>query len=93
MTSIIYPIGYQDPVPSQVTMAQARLALNAIGKLTAVDTAIATLPEPQKTQATIKWDYSSYVSRTDPFTLELGAALGLSSDQIDQLFIAAATIQ
>ena len=93
MTPIIYPVGYQNPVPDQVTMAQARLALNAIGKLTAVDTAISTLPEPQKTQATIKWDYSSYVSRTDPFTLELGAALGLSSDQIDQLFMVAATIQ
>ena len=80
-------------VPDQVTMAQARLALNAIGKLTAVDTAIASLPEPQKTQATIKWGYGSYVARNDPFTLELGAALGLTSAQIDSLFVAAAAIQ
>ena len=79
-------------VPDQVSMAQARLALNAIGKLTAVDTAIAALPEPQKTQATIKWNFASYIARNDPFTLSLGAALSLTAAQVDQLFITAATL-
>lgn len=75
-----------------VAMRQARLALDAIGKLDDVQTAIDALPEPQRRQAQITWDTSSFVERNNPFVTVLGAALGLTADDIDALFRAAATL-
>lgn len=82
----------QPEVPQAVTMRQARLALLAAGRLGDVDTAIASLPSPQKEEAQIEWDYSNSVERDRPFVLQLGQALGLSSADLDQLFIKAATL-
>lgn len=79
-------------VPLQVTMRQARLALLQSNLLSQVDTAIASLPSPQKEAAQIEWEYSSDVIRTSSFVNSLGTALNLTSDQIDQLFITAATL-
>lgn len=79
-------------VPTSVTMRQARLALLGAGLLASVDAAIASLPSPQKEAAQIEWDYSSSVERNRPFVLTLGAAFGLSSAQLDALFIAAAAL-
>lgn len=80
------------PVPSIVTMRQARLALLADGKLAAVETAINALPEPQRSAARIEWDYSSEVHRDRAFVQTLGAALGLDSDALDALFTQAAAL-
>lgn len=79
-------------VPAAVTMRQARLALFAAGKLADVDTAIAALPEPQRTAARIEWDYSNEMQRTNPLVSALTPALGLTSDQVDALFIAASAL-
>lgn len=79
-------------VPESVTMRQARLALLAAGKLTHVQTAIDALPEPQKTAARIEWEYSSAVNRNSEFVEVLGKLLGLDSDGIDNLFIAASKL-
>lgn len=79
-------------VPEEVTMRQARLALLAAGRLGDVDTAIASLPSPQKEEAQIEWDYSNAVQRNRPFVLQLGQALGLSSSDLDKLFITASTL-
>lgn len=79
-------------VPSEVTMRQARLALLGAGKLAAVDAAINGLPEPQRSAARIEWDYSSTVRREQPLVLGLAPALGLTSGQLDALFIAAAAL-
>ena len=76
-------------VPSAVTMRQARLALNAAGKLTAVDTAINALSEPTKTQAKITWEYSTEVQRENGLVSQLAPALGLSGADVDALFLAA----
>ncbi|RYF70866.1 MAG: hypothetical protein EOO22_13575 [Comamonadaceae bacterium] len=81
-----------NPVPAEVTMRQARLALLGAGKLALVAPAIAALPEPQRSAAQIEWEYSATVERNRPFVLTLGAALGLSAAQLDQLFIVAATL-
>jgi hypothetical protein len=86
------PAPPESDVPPEVTMRQARLALNAIGKLASVDSAIAAMADPAKTQAQIEWEYSSTVQRTKPLVLQLGAALGLSSADLDQLFITAAEL-
>ena len=77
------------PVPSEVTMAQARLALHAAGLLAGVQPAIDALPDGEREAAQIKWDYASTVRRDDPFTSLLGSAIGLDADGIDELFISA----
>ena len=79
-------------VPQTVTMRQARLALLGAGKLAMVDTAIDSMPEPQKSAARIEWEYSNEVQRHNGFVAALGPALGMTSAQIDALFIAAAKL-
>ena len=78
--------------PHEVTMRQARLALLAAGKLSGVEAAIASLPEPHRTAASIEWEYSNALQRSNPFVAQLGAALGLDAAGIDALFIAAAKL-
>lgn len=79
-------------VPQIVTMRQARLALLGAGLLAKVDAAIDALPEPQKSAARIEWDYSSEVHRSRAFVQQLGHALGLTDEQLDDLFTQAATL-
>ena len=79
-------------IPQEITMRQARLALLDIGLLANVQTAINTLPEPDKTKAQIEWEYSNALQRNNPFVTTLGTALGLSSDDIDNLFITASRL-
>lgn len=80
------------PVPASVTMRQARLALHATGKLTAVEAAINALADPPKTAARIEWDYSNEVQRHNGFVASLAPALGLNDTQLDDLFRLAATL-
>lgn len=80
------------PIPQEITMRQARLALLDIDLLANVQTAINTLPEPDKTKAQIEWEYSNALQRSNPFVTTLGTALGLSSDDIDNLFITASRL-
>lgn len=79
-------------IPQIVTMRQARLALLAAGKLAQVDAVIESLPEPHKSASRIEWDYSSEVQRDRPFVQQIGAALGYTSEQLDQLFIEASKL-
>lgn len=81
-----------DVVPVSVTMRQARLALLQAGLLSQVEVAINALPEPPRTAARIEWDFSSEVYRDRDFVLMLGNTLGLTSEQMDDLFITAATL-
>ena len=80
------------PVPESVTMRQARLALHAAGLLSSVDTAIASMQEPAKTAALIEWEYASAVDRNAGLVPAMAAALGMSEADIDDLFIAAASL-
>ena len=71
-------------------MAQARLALLGAGKLAAVDAAIAAIPDAAKKQAArIEWEYAGTVHRDHGLVSQIGPALGLTSAQIDALFVAA----
>lgn len=74
-----------------VTMCQARLALLQAGLLDDVEAAIAALPEPQRSEALITWEFKTHVSRDGPVLLLIAAELGLTSDEIDALFASAAT--
>jgi len=78
--------------PTEVTMRQARLALLGAGHLSAVEAAINALAEPAKTVARIEWDYSNTLQRANPLVAQLATALGLTSEQVDALFTAAAAL-
>ena len=80
-------------VPSSVTMRQARLALLQAGLLDKIDAAINSLPEPQKSAAKIEWEYSQEVQITSKMAAFIAQIIGLSSEQVNQLFIKAAGIK
>lgn len=77
-------------VPQVVTMRQARLALLGAGLLPQVDIAIEALESPEKEAARIEWEYSQEVHRDRPFVQTLGVAMGLTDEQLDDLFTVAA---
>lgn len=77
-------------VPAAVTMRQARLALLQAGKLNAVNTAIAGMSGAQGEAAKIEWEFSNEVQRAQPLVAALAPVLGMTSAQLDQLFITAA---
>ncbi len=80
-------------VPEKVTMAQARIALSQAGLLSKVDDALQAMPKgAQKEAAQIAWQFSAEVSRKGDLVNALGPALGLSDDDMDDLFIAAQNI-
>ena len=80
-------------VPQSVTMRQARLALLSVGYLDRVQEAFANISDEQvKKAAMIEWEYAGTVERASPFTTQMAALLGLSSDDLDRLFMAAAAL-
>ncbi len=80
------------PVPQVVTMRQARLALLQIGKLADVETAIESLPSPQKEAAKIEWEYSTEVRLDSDLVKQLAPGLGLDDAALETLFTQAATL-
>ena len=81
-----------NPVPQTVSMRQARLALLGAGLLSTVEAAIAAQVEPLKSQIEIEWTYATEIDRQWPTLLALAPALGLDSDDLDNLFIAASQL-
>lgn len=78
-------------VPSSVTRRQARQALLLAGKLQLVEPAIAAIPdEMQRAMVQIEWDDSLHFERNRPTLMALASALGMSSSDLDSLFITAA---
>jgi hypothetical protein len=87
------PTAYVEPppaIPSVVTPYQARVALLTAGYMPQVE---ALMADPNvDPNAKIAWEYASGFYRDSPFISTLGAALGLTSEQIDVLFIAASQV-
>ena len=75
-----------------VTMRQARLMLHRTGVLASVETVIAAMPEPARTEAQIEWEFASEILRVSPLVSALGAALGLDDNALDALFAEAAKL-
>lgn len=80
------------PVPSVVDMAQARLALLQAGLYDAVQAAVAGLPGAAGDAARIEWEFRATVRRDSPLVASLAGALGLTSQQLDDLFTLASTL-
>jgi hypothetical protein len=78
------------PVPQSVTKRQAVQALILAGLDDDVEAQLAGIPGVQGKLARAEWRESNTVERNRPLVAQLGAALGLSSAQLDALFIQAA---
>lgn len=85
------PIPAEAPVvhvPQRVTPLQLRAAINAAGLRTAVDAALAAAP----IGARDAWEVATEARRDDPTLNQLATALGLTSEQVDAVFLAAANL-
>lgn len=81
-------------VPGEVTMRQAQLAMLSVIEpdgSTLLDKVNALIAQ-QPRAAQVTWNASSSVQRGNPLVAQIGAALGLSSADLDQLFITADTL-
>jgi len=81
------------PVPKKITSWQARAALKLtpMGEGTlfdAVESAIAALPEDnQKIVIQTAWENNANFERNAPTIIALSEAIGMTSEQVDELFI------
>ena len=74
------------PPVTQVSMRQARLALLAADLLDDVEAMIVQADRAVQ----IEWEYATVVDRSSALVQAIGAALGLSEQHIDELFVDAA---
>src|SRR5574344_2694380 len=72
----------RNPVPQQVTMRQARLALLNAGLLDDAEAAIAAAGR----EAQLEWEYASVVERSNPVIAIVQQQQGVTDEQIDDLF-------
>lgn len=79
-------------IPQVVSMRQARIALLRINKLSSIASAISALPSPQKQEAEITWEYSQEVQRNNGFVSQIAPLLGMSEQDLDNLFIEASKL-
>jgi len=78
------------PIPHTVSPYQARAALDDIGLLDEVETLLTNPATPKK--AKLAWLHAQEFRRDSPTVLAMSAQLGLTEEQLDALFIAAAQI-
>ena len=78
------------PVPAQIQMWQARAILSRAGLLGSVDQAVKAATNPE---IEIAWEYAPHVVRNSAFVSAMAGALGLTDEQIDNLFIEGAKIR
>lgn len=76
------------PTPQTVTILQIRLALLAAGLLDQLEAFVAT----QDRAVQLGWEYALEFQRGDQTLVAMAAAFGLTPDQIDELFRAAAAL-
>ncbi|MCG3783950.1 hypothetical protein [Delftia acidovorans] len=81
------------PVPQAITRAQGKAALIQVGLWPQVQAFMASIEDPNEQllaevalNDTVNWERSS------PFLARVAVALGLSEQQLDELFIAAAAV-
>lgn len=86
------PSNQSEIVPEAVTMRQARLALLNADLLDRVELIIQEMTGVEGRAAQIEWEYGSTVYRSSKFVNDLGVKLGLTSEQLDRLFIDASKI-
>lgn len=76
-----------EPIPQSITPRQARLKLLEVGLLDELEATITTNRSWQ-----IEWEYATEVRRDSPLIDAVATQAGLTSEQIDQMFIEASTL-
>lgn len=79
-------------VPQEVPMWALKEVCVSRGHTTAIDAALAGLPEPPRVKATLRWEYKDTISRGSSMISALQALLGWSDAYVDELFVAADTL-
>lgn len=85
-------------IPSVVTMRQGRLAMlqtpyGDTNLLAMIDPTLAAIENPiQRQAAQIDWEFAAEINRGFPLVQQLSSALGLTEEQLDDLFKLAATL-
>lgn len=79
---------YVPEIPTRVSRRQAKLALLNAGLLDTVEIAIESLGASEK----IEWVDALEFNRNDGLLKSIGASLGLTEEQIDNLFIQASNL-
>lgn len=96
MTVTYIPVGVIPPdfVPLEVTNAQAREALIRSGiAIASVDSALSSIQDPvQRDIAVTQWEYRSTIRRDAELVASMSQAMGLTTEQVDDLFRLAATL-
>lgn len=87
ITPVIVP-----QVPQTITLWSFRAMLTVLGLVNAAESLMNSLPEPEKTVANIQWNYGNFIDRDHPLINTLGTQLGLTTEQIDNIFIEAAKL-
>lgn len=83
-----------EPVPQSVTRAQGKAALIQAGLWSAVVSYVEGIADPtEKALAEVALNDTLEWQRSSPFLNSAAAALGLTDEQLDDLFRQAATIQ
>ena len=80
-------------VPQSVSRAQGKAALLAFDLLDGVESYIQSMPDGvDKKLATLAFNETNEWQRNSPFLQQMATSLGLTSEQLDNLFIVAVTI-
>ena len=83
----------QPTICDDVTPRQIRLALILGGEsLDSILAILNTLPEPQKSLALVEWEYAQVFVRSNPLVAQLAPLLGITDEELDQLWQLAATL-
>lgn len=72
-------------IPVSVSARQARLALEDAGLLDTINTAF----NGKAKKARIEWEFATEIRRDSPLVASMATELGLTPEQLDQLFLAA----
>ena len=80
-------------VPQSITMRQCRLQLISMGLDDEVESAIEAITDAtQKKIVRTEWEYAATVDRHNGWIETLGTSLGMTSEQLDQMFIEASVL-
>lgn len=79
-------------VPYIITMRQVRIALARSGLISSIETALSAIPEPHQTEARIEWEYGHEIRRDHPLLIEIQSSLGITDEEVDNLFILAGAV-
>lgn len=80
-------------VPKAVSPRQMRIALIMSGiSLQTIEDTINSLPEPGRSVTRVTWEYSVEFQRDNPVLNAMAPVLGLTKEQVDDLFLLASTL-